>query len=119
MRRRFLSHLAANLLWPFARLHSIPSSLDLFLVQFRPPQYTPQSVVGEKSVEYLQVGNAYRYLLALAGSMKVGALVVLTWKNRNNGFRAGKTTYLWHKQLIRIEFTKLLIGQVKVKGIGA
>ena len=51
--------------------------------------------------------------------MKVGALVVLTWKNRKNGFRAGKTTYLWHKQLIRIEFIKLLIGQVKVKGIGA
>ena len=51
--------------------------------------------------------------------MKVGALVVLTWKNRNNCFRAGKTTYFWHIRLIRFEFTKLLIGQVEVKGIGA
>ncbi len=55
---RFLSNLAANLLGSFARLHSIPSSLNLFLVNFRPPQYTPQGIVGEKSVKYLQVGNA-------------------------------------------------------------
>ena len=83
-------------------------------MNFSPPQRTPQGVVGEISVKYLQVFNAYRYFLALTRSVKVGPLVMFAGKHGDDGFRAGKTTYLWHELLLRYKLFESLICQVKI-----